>query len=400
MGTKPNRKRLRQLFEIFVTQALRLPKWDDYERIKDLPEFQAVYAFVQSEGLVAKIGVSDFSAGGSPVPPGAEDLWRLYLLPLTNRCSDGRFEAVYPLVEESLYADCATWQALVPLPGFTAQGGRVELPNGVIIRELEAGEKQYLDKFQESIGFGEAIGLGLLDVSFAMSCRKQSPKAGPMQGGLADDDFEPVVTALRLLKGGAVWYNLQVQCLEHPPFGTQFPVGQAGGGWSSKPRVYGAGYELLEVDVEPLKELVASLSKTGRRKKLEVAVGRFNGAYERKRPEDKLVDLWIALEALFLPGISDELSFRASLRIAYYVAKPPDEREEIFNKMRLSYDTRSRVVHGQRPKADVRGVASDTEEILRRALRAEVMSPGSLDVDRLDGAIARGQGAAQSGGAR
>ena len=108
-----------------------------------------------------------------------------------------------------------------------------------------------------------------------------------------------------------------------------------------------------------------------------------------------LIDYWVAFEALFLPGISDELSFRASLRIAYYVATTPDEREEVFRKMRLSYRTRSDVVHGERVKADVRQVATDTEDILRRALRAEVLNPGSLNVDRLDAAIARGDSVRQ-----
>jgi len=383
--TKPNRKRLRQLCEAFVTQALSLPEWNDYDRVKALPEFEAVYAFAENEGLVAKFGVQKSDADGKPVPPGAADLWWLYLLPLMERCFKGGFEKLYPLLEESLYADHATWQVVAPLPRFIAQGGSVELPNGVAIRELAPSEKQYLDKFQESIGFGEAIGLGLLDVSFAMSCRKQLPKAGPMQGEMGDDHFEPVVTALRLLKGGAVWYNLQIQCLEYPPFGTHYPVDQRGGGWASKPKVYGPKYELLGADVERLKELVASLSRTGRRKKLQVAMGRFNGAYERKRPDDKLVDLWIALEALFLKSSERmELTYKAALRIARFVGRDAPERVEIFEGMKNSYNARSRVVHGDPPPRDIADTTAFTEEVVRKALRSSVLSGSGPDLDELD----------------
>jgi len=385
VGTKSSRKRLRHLCEAFVTAALRLPEWRKYEAIKALPEFEAVYAFAEGEGLVAKIGVEKSDADGRPVPAGATDIWWFYLLPFTERCSKASFGEIYPLLEESLYADHATWQVVAPLPRFIAQGGSVELPNGVAIRELAPGEKQYLDKFQESIGFGEAIGLGLLDVSFAMSCRNQLPKAGPVQGGLGDDDFDTVVTALRLLKDGAVWYNLKLERLEHPPFGAHVPVGLSAGGWSSKPKVYGPEYELLEADVEPLKELVASLSKTGRRKKLQVAMGRFNGAYERARPEDKLVDLWVALEALFLKRDEQmELSYRAALRIARFVGEDAPERVEVFEGMKKSYRARSRVVHADPPPPDVAHTTTFTEEVLRKALRSSVLSGSVPDLDKLD----------------
>ena len=385
MGTKSNRKRLRQLCEAFVTQALRLPEWGNYECVKALPEFQAVYAFAEREGLVAKIGIEKSDADGKPVPADAADLWQLYLLPLAARCSKASFGEIYPLLEESLYVDHATWQIVAPLPGLIAQGGSVELPNGVAIRQLTASEKEYLDKLQESIGFGEAIALGLLDVNFTMSCRKQLAKGGPAQGGLGDDDFRTVVTALRLLKDGAVWYNVEAQWVEHPPFGTLFSAGQAHSGWSSKPSVYGPAYELLEVEVEPLKKLVRRLPNAGRHRRLQVALGRFNVVYERSRSEDKLVDLWIALESLFLKrGEQMELSYRAALRIARFLGEGPGQRVELFETMKKSYNARSRVVHGDPPPRDIAHTTAFTEEALRKALRSSILSGSGPDLDKLD----------------
>jgi hypothetical protein len=221
-----------------------------------------------------------------------------------------------------------------------------------------------------------------------MSWWQPDVRALPASSPTGDSPFDTVVTALRLLKSGAAWYNVMGSWPGDPALGIHLASGTAS--WGPNPAVLTGSYELLEQDVQPLGDLVSGLGNVVRHKQLSLALQRFNLAYERTRPEDKLIDYWVALEALFLPGISDELSFRASLRIAYYLTTSPDERQDIFDKMRLSYDTRSRIVHGEEPKADAGQVASDTEEILRRALRAEVTNPGSLNVERLDAAIARG----------
>ena len=400
MALESGRGEFRRLCEAFVTQALRLPEWCNYECVKDLPEFGALSAFIQRDAATGKTGASEAGAGSEGATADAShSVWQFYLLPLLERCCEAKFDDVYAGLEQHLSASQAswkvTWQEVAPLPQFTAQSWPVELANGVTIRELTRGEREDLARM---IGSMLVVEHGLVGASFAMSWWQPVPNALPDPRRTSDDDFDTVVTALRLLKPGAVWYNVRGSWPGHPAFGSHPASGVAI--WGPNPGVRGASYELLEQDVQPLSDLLGSLVDVAQHKRLPLALRRFNMAYERTRPDDKLIDYWVALEALFLPDISQELSFRASLRIAYYVAGTPDEREEVFRKMRLSYDTRSGVVHGQRLKADVSEVASDTEEILRRALRAEVVNPGSLNVDRLDAAIARGQGAAQSGGAR
>jgi hypothetical protein len=155
--------------------------------------------------------------------------------------------------------------------------------------------------------------------------------------------------------------------------------------------VRGAKYEFLAHDLDRLRGLVGSLVSGPQAEQVWLALRRFDAAYERARAEDKLIDYWVALEALFLKGSEQqELSYRAALRIARFLGEGAEQRVELFKTMKRSYGVRSRVVHGELPKADAGQVASDTEEILRRALRAEVTNPGSLNVDRLDAAIARG----------
>jgi hypothetical protein len=88
-----------------------------------------------------------------------------------------------------------------------------------------------------------------------------------------------------------------------------------------------------------------------RRKFLDTAVRRYSYAHERHRLEDKIVDLLIAAEALFLSDHKDdpykgEIRYRLSLRAAAFLAKDREARSRIFRQMRAAYDLRSAVVHG------------------------------------------------------
>lgn len=82
---------------------------------------------------------------------------------------------------------------------------------------------------------------------------------------------------------------------------------------------------------------------------------------------DRLIDYWIALESLLIPEKSiTELSYRASLRGAYFVSEDHD-RGVAFKHLRDSYDARSRFVHGIPGDVDGDTVVR-TEDYLRKIL--------------------------------
>jgi len=392
MPLESERREFRRLCEALVNEALHLPEWRDYEYVKGMPEFEAFSAFIRRQAAAGKARANKVAESKNARAKARRFTWDFYLLPLLERCSESGCEDVCGQLEGYLCRGqvdwTVIWQEVAPLPGFTTHSCPVELANRVTIRELTTGEKQRFGDFAKMIGFGQALALGLYGANFAMSWWPPEPKASPASQRTGDDDFGTVLTALRLLKPGVVWYNMRGHWPGHPAFGSNPALGTSS--WAPNVARREGGYELLEPDVQPLKDIVDALLHVGQHERLSLALRRFDVAHDRTRPEDRFIDHWVALEALFLPGISDELSFRASLRIAYYVAAVPDEREEVFHKMRLSYKTRSKVVHGESPKVDLPEIANDTEEIVRRVLRAEVMSPGSLNVDRLDAAIARG----------
>jgi hypothetical protein len=121
---------------------------------------------------------------------------------------------------------------------------------------------------------------------------------------------------------------------------------------------------------------------------VELPFRRWYGATDRLDDADRLIDYWVGLEALFSPDSTQEVKFRASLRIAAYLGETPDQWESIYGEMRHSYDWRSTVVHGgshkEQKKLDKRGdlrtVTAKTRAYLRRAILKLLESDESLSI--------------------
>jgi hypothetical protein len=99
-------------------------------------------------------------------------------------------------------------------------------------------------------------------------------------------------------------------------------------------------------------------------------VRRLDDSYYRKRAEDRLIDLWIALEALFLAYGKGEQRFRAALTISHFLGASPTDRLKLFKRVQESYDLRSTMVHGVEPKAagKLPEIADWTGDLLRQSL--------------------------------
>jgi hypothetical protein len=130
------------------------------------------------------------------------------------------------------------------------------------------------------------------------------------------------------------------------------------------------------------------LPRVRRHKAISLAVRRFSMAHERRLPEDVVLDLMIAAEAIFLSDMDQlELSYRLALRAAFFLADSPEERETVFRHMKKAYDARSKIAHGGEIKtvrsADgtempIEEHAQITQEYLRRALHKLIdLAPSS-----------------------
>lgn len=83
-------------------------------------------------------------------------------------------------------------------------------------------------------------------------------------------------------------------------------------------------------------------------KKLRIPIYRWIASQTQKNYADKIIDLSIAFEAVYLFGVTSrsELSFRLALRVARYLGENKEERKELFEEVKLLYNCRSKVVHG------------------------------------------------------
>lgn len=197
----------------------------------------------------------------------------------------------------------------------------------------------------------------------------------------ANHKFLSLIRSLRLLKQGSPYTGEGIAYQPGIPGSRRdyWP-------WEGLPLPsYSGDYEFKRSERSTLRAIyraVRTVSST-----LELALRRFDMAYSRELDEDRLIDCWVALEALFLPGIDrGELSYRASLRAAYYVGTARD-RQTVFRHRRDSYQVRSEVVHGEQPHVDVGLTAERTEDVLRCVLRRAVLEPNTLDMTAIDNDI-------------
>lgn len=81
---------------------------------------------------------------------------------------------------------------------------------------------------------------------------------------------------------------------------------------------------------------------------LLAAIRRFGYSSERYRSEDKIIDVLIAAEALFLSGnkYTGEIKYRLAQRSAFFLTEPGESRKTIFDRMKIAYDLRSTTAHG------------------------------------------------------
>lgn len=175
----------------------------------------------------------------------------------------------------------------------------------------------------------------------------------------ASQSFANVLTSLRLLKSEYVdipFTDFRVRGWCPPHVGAHR--------WHSgvsPPRFLVGNPFVLSPEEGPIVSKLLELVTGFDRQKhgfLDIALRRFNAAVAEERPEDRLLDLVIALEAILLHGpqkeeLRGEKRFRFSINGAYLLSTEPQERKRIFRELREAYDRRSGVVHGGKLPAHI-----------------------------------------------
>ena len=85
--------------------------------------------------------------------------------------------------------------------------------------------------------------------------------------------------------------------------------------------------------------------------KLKIAINRWIKSKTYQTPEDKIIDLAIAFETLYLPD-SGESTYKLAVRASWYLGDEKKDREELLAVFKEFYKFRSAVVHGGKPKEE------------------------------------------------
>lgn len=184
--------------------------------------------------------------------------------------------------------------------------------------------------------------------------------------------IQDVLTGLQLLRRGNV--SIPATFVSCPTFPSGFAL-HPGQQLRSSER-----QRLHASDANELQNLVSQVRAARDDHSIGVALRRFGYALERDRPEDRLLDLTIAGEAIFLDS-NVEAASKFAQRATMLVESNAADRLMMFSFMKHVYGIRSKAAHGRDIReSDCRnrvgapttlvGLCGDFEEVMRRALRA------------------------------
>ena len=99
-------------------------------------------------------------------------------------------------------------------------------------------------------------------------------------------------------------------------------------------------------------------------KNIKMALTRFNSGYDKRNPEDKVLDWIISFESLFSKKDDsiDSITHKLALRSSRF-SRIPSERKDFYGKLKNAYKVRSKIVHGdywEPPEIDVRSHISQS----------------------------------------
>lgn len=157
-----------------------------------------------------------------------------------------------------------------------------------------------------------------------------------------------IVTALRLFQGGYVCGSEAIYFIETEKGDFRFSGSRISE--SSGRREHYPFYTLNFDDFAPLKNLIHRIqqAKIKERKHFHLAVKRFEHSYESTDIDDKLIDLMIAFEILFLKGenIRAPTGVVMGVGCSMLLGETEEEREEINQVLTKAYSIRNKIVHG------------------------------------------------------
>ncbi|MGD0177713.1 MAG: hypothetical protein ABSC50_12915 [Candidatus Bathyarchaeia archaeon] len=383
------------------TSSVATPMYDIFltthdKQVKKLPEYGTCVDAMMSDAVIAKhlntlIGTSGWRLLRTPWD------YLSYLVakqipsePRELKYDADSFDRVYRDLERFYYQETIPLHALVPLHNVSSiEEGEIILEDRLRVRKIATRElEEIFDEAQNS----RLLPIPSYDIAnmryFAEITYETKKGFGNITPDSSDTELNvdeligKVIAALRLFKFGVLGFNLVwiLPLIDTPVVGTR--LGSATLGYRryvGRPYLLGAGEA---VELKDFWKKIAPINLGGS-DPLAIAIRRFNYAYERDKPEDRLVDYLVAFEALFFKtGEFGEFRHKLASRVARFVARDYDQRKQVFKTMGDFYDMRSKVVHGEYVTID-EGFVNNVEDLLRLSIKSFLELPPGTSHDNL-----------------
>lgn len=297
------------------------------------------------------------------------------------------FEIAYNELEDAFHATEVPMVLIAPLLGLNCGVETVQLSDGVeVVRptddELRMCLRLGLISGGTDFPMVHTSAIGAIRLTWdAAKVVGDDPlsEAGSQAALLRERErgqtVEHVVHALRLYKRGKLQPSGSVRFTPSPVAG----IGMSFSGGMATSFFIHETYSLRQRDVRPLTKLWEGLRSPGvlSNTSLTGAIRRFGYAGERTRDDDKLIDLSIAAEALFLPQEQQELAHKLASRAAWFLRPRGAHRMELYRQFKHAYRARGALVHGDVPRnlhladgsnATLATLTAEFEEFAREAI--------------------------------
>ncbi|MGB8096643.1 MAG: hypothetical protein WCF17_05765, partial [Terracidiphilus sp.] len=373
------------------------------EKLKQLPSYTALEAVASASPV---IGPMIGQLVGSGMGLSQFDLWQLAgaALPPASEIISGTistsFDERYSEIMRQTAEAEATYETVCLVQGVSFEADPLQLAPGLAIAKLTPAEvENSLASGLLASTFGSVPIYQLQEgASFALKRLAKIPRI--VGATISDDqrdtaakiqdmseDSEQLLQCLSLLTSERISITGQLTVRTDSDF-TAFGSARWFRSYPAPRPFIGPGYRLDASKCEELRNLwtLAHDESFPQNKALALALRRLGFATQRDRPEDRLLDVFIASEAFYLTDNAGdakdrgELKYRLALRAAVWSDGTLDDwsKRQVFQHMRRGYDIRSTIAHGGEPKprdlkikdqsVELNAFVQTTEGIVRAAL--------------------------------
>lgn len=239
------------------------------------------------------------------------------------------------LLAELLGRESFAGELVVPLPGLRFASPQLEIDERTTIAKCDSHTLDDLWSRRGS-GVGPTVQIADLNrVTHAIRVSMSGPRSSTWNWAAAQNLAGKVRTALLIAGVQAVPQPITWMRLD-PRFGDYLARLGCGGGFTLPAQSQRYVDELISHEAEQkIPEIFHALPDAADGV-LALALRRLDLASDRQLPEDRLVDTWIAIEALFTPDQGSELNYRATMRTARFTEDEASARVAMFQQLRNS----------------------------------------------------------------